>query len=245
MVGEHDEGERGDEVVDVDGLHRRGRAPHPERRAAQEQPAREPLGADTEDGGAAQGGHHDTGMLVAPVGEQPFDLGGLHRRREPRVRAQRRVLGERHRVVRPRPVDRGVRDSHHLADPDRGRGIEHPAGAVDVDAGHERLVGDRVDDGREVDEHVGALEQRLELGAGHVDEVELEGADPPPGWAHVEADEAGHGAVRGEDGQEPLPDDTRRARDGDRWHVPRLAAWLAVLNLATSRHCRSGSGTST
>ena len=80
-------------------------------------------------------------------------------------------------LVGPRAVRRGGREADDLAHADRGRGVEHAPRALDVDARHQRLVGDRVDDRREVHEHVDALEQRLQVVAGDVDPVQLEAAE--------------------------------------------------------------------
>ena len=45
----------------------------------------------------------------------------MDRRREPRVRPQRSVFGEWHRVVRPGAVHGRARDAHDLPDADTGR----------------------------------------------------------------------------------------------------------------------------
>ena len=49
-------------------------------------------------------------------------------------------------------------------------------------------------------EHVDALEHRLELGPGDVDQVELEGAGTPARLAHVEPDDAGDVGLLGQAG---------------------------------------------
>ena len=114
-----------------------------------------------------------SGPVGTPRGQQPLDLRALHRGRE-RVRPQWCVLGERDRVVRPRAVDGRARHPHDLPHADVGRGREHPPRALDVHPCHERLVGDRIDDAREVHHHVDALEHRPEVGAGDVDPVECD-----------------------------------------------------------------------
>ena len=114
------------------------------------------------------------GMVVLPLGEQPLDLGRVHRGVEARVRAQRRVLGERQRVRRPRAVRRGRREPDDLAHADRRGGVEHAPRPVDVHARHQRLVVDRVDDRGEVHQHVDPFEQRLQVVTGDVHPVQLE-----------------------------------------------------------------------
>ena len=57
---------------------------------------------------------------------------------------------------------------------DCGRGLEHAAGTVDVDSGHQRLVGHRVDDRREVKQHVGAGQHRGQVAAGDVDKADFD-----------------------------------------------------------------------
>ena len=56
------ERERRREVVDVHDLHRHRRAPHPQRRAPEQDPGREALGARADDGRGAQGGDGDVGV---------------------------------------------------------------------------------------------------------------------------------------------------------------------------------------
>ena len=66
-------------------------APHAQRRPPEEDARREPLGARARRPVADRSVvHDDVGMSRAPLGEQPLDLGALHRGRERRVRAQRR-----------------------------------------------------------------------------------------------------------------------------------------------------------
>ena len=60
--------------------------------------------------------------------------------------------------------------------------------------------------------------------AADVDAVEVEVADPAARIPDVEADEARHPAVLGQLREQPLPDEARRAGDGNRNHVHRLAA---------------------
>ncbi len=123
----------------------------------------------TEDGSGAQRGDDDTRMVVAPLRHQPLDLGRLDRRRVPGDGRQRRGLGDRDRVGGPGPVDHRRRDAHDPPDAGPGRGVEETAGAVDVDPRHERVVGDGVDDPRQVDDHVGPGQDGVEVGAGEVD----------------------------------------------------------------------------
>ena len=89
MVVEHDERERSDEVVEMDGLHGRPRAADAPRGTPEQQPRREALGAGTEDRRGAQRRDHDAGVVVAPLHELTLDLRGLHARREARVGPER------------------------------------------------------------------------------------------------------------------------------------------------------------
>jgi hypothetical protein len=75
-----------------------------------------------------------------------------------------------------------------------------------------------------VHEDVDAFEERLELGSGDIDEVELEPACASAGWAHVEADDARDRRVVGERGEQALTDQPG-------------------FNPGTSRCCRLGSVT--
>ena len=59
-----------------------------------------------------------------------------------------------------------------------------------------------IDHAGEVHDHVDALEQRLELGAGDVDPGEFDRAGAPLGLAHVEAEDAFDVGMRGEDREE-------------------------------------------
>ena len=86
------------------------------------------------------------------------------------------------------------------------------SGALDVDPRHERDVGHGVDDTGEVHDHVDALEQRLQLGAGDVDPGELDRAGTPFGLAHVEAEDAIDVGMGGEHGKELTARRVRRRR---------------------------------
>ena len=113
----------------------------------------------------------------------------------------------------PRAVHGGARDAHDPAGADRGRGVEHVARALDVDPRHERDVGHRVDDTGEVHDHVDALEQRLQLGAGDVDPVRIRPMRRTPfGLAHVEPEHAIDVGMRGEHGQQMTARRVRRRR---------------------------------
>jgi len=61
-------------------------------------------------------------------------------------------------------------------------------------------------------------------GAADVDPVELEVPDAAQRIAHVEADQARHLLLLGQSREQPLPHEARRAGDGNRNHVHRLAA---------------------
>jgi hypothetical protein len=163
-------------------------------------------------------------VLVAPLAEEALDLGGVHGGCEPRVRPQRGVFRQGQGVVGPGSVHGGARDANDLPYADGGGGVEDAPGALDVDARHERLVGYRVDDRGQVDEHLDPLEQRLELGAADVNPLELEVPHPAARVANVEADEARHPIFVGEAREQPLTNEPRRAGDGNRNHVHRLAA---------------------
>ena len=86
--------------------------------------------------------------------------GLVHRVRELGVRAQRRVLGQRHRVVRPRAVHGRARHHDDLLDTRRAGRVEQPAGRLDVDPRRFGLVdlGPRREG--EVHQRVGRLQQR-------------------------------------------------------------------------------------
>ena len=65
-------------------------------------------------------------------------------------------------------------------------------------------------------ENVGALEQRPEVGTGHVDEVELEALGPEARFPHVEAHEPVDGRRPGQSAEHGLPEEPRHARDHHR-----------------------------
>ncbi len=216
--------QRADQVVDVDDLHGRAGAPDAQRRPSEQQARREPLGAGAEHGRRAHGRDRDRGVLLAPVAQESLDLGGVDGGCEARVGTQGGVLGQGHGVVGPRPVDGRARDADDLPHADGGGGVEDPPGALDVDARHQRLVGNRVDDRGQVDEHVGRVEEWLELGAADVDPVELEVPDAAQRVAHIEADQPRHLLLLGQSREQPLPHEPGCAGDGNRNHVHRLAA---------------------
>ncbi len=154
-------------------------------------------------------------MLVLPLGEQPLDLRGMHGGVEARVRSKRRILGERERVRRPGTVRRGRREPDDLPDTDGGCRVEHPPRPFDVDARHERPVGDRIDDRGEVHEDLDPFEQGLEIVAGDVHPVQLELRDAPGRFAHVEADDPVDVRFRGERGHQTLPEEAGDTGDRD------------------------------
>jgi hypothetical protein len=135
--------------------------------------------------------------------------------REAGVGPQRGVLGEGDRVVGPGAVDGGAGDEDDLVDAGRGGGLQHPSGAADVDPGHQVLVRDGVVDPGQVDEDVGALEQRRQVGAGHVDEVELEAAGPEARFPYVEAHQPVDGGRPRQAAEHGLPEEPRDAGDHD------------------------------
>ena len=143
MVLAHDERERAHDVVDVHDLERRRRAAHAHPGRAREQLRPEVVRAGAEDRRGAQRRDRHRGMVVLPLGEQPFDLGRVHRGVEAGVRPQWRVLGERERVRAPRAVRGGRREPDDLAHADRRGRVEHPTRPLDVHARHQRFVGDR------------------------------------------------------------------------------------------------------
>ena len=222
QVAGGDEDERGREVVDVDDLDGRLGVADAQRRPSQDDARGQAFGARADHRRRPERGHGHARVVLAPLGEQPLDLGTLDGGREVRVGAQWRVLGERDRVARPRAVHRRARDAHDAVHADRARGREDPARPLDVDARHERLVGDGVDDAGEVDNGVDALEDGLQVRAGDVDPVEFERAAAPLRLADVERDDARDVGMVGEPWEQPLPDEARRPRDGDRRHVHTL-----------------------
>jgi len=128
-----------------------------------------------------------------------------------------------HEVGAGRAVEAHQRHIQRLDD-GGGGGVEDPPCALDVDARHERLVGNRVDDGGQVDEHLGCFQQRLELGAADVDAMEGEVPDAAQRIPNIQADQARHLRFVGQSRQQPLAHEPRRAGDGNRNHVHRLAA---------------------
>ena len=204
-----------DEIVDVHDLDRRALPAHPWPPPAGEQARPQVLGAGAEDGRGAQHRDHRVGVVDAPLVQQALDLGGVHGRPEPRIRTQRRVLGERHRIRRPRAVDRRGRDPDDAAHAHRAGRVEHASGAVHVDPRHQRVVHDRIGDGGEVHHGVAPAQERIELAAGDVDEVVLVAADGPDRFAHVETDDPRDAGGR-ERGHESAADEAGRAGDGDR-----------------------------
>jgi hypothetical protein len=109
------------------------------------------------------------------------------------------------------------------------------ARAFDVDARHQRDVGYGVDHSREVDDHVDPLEQRLQLGAGDVDPLELHRARASFRLAHVEAEDALDVGMRGQHGQQMTTDETGCSGDRNGMHPHTLTAWPTRLNLETPR----------
>ena len=105
-----------DEVVDVHDLHRRRRAAHPQRRAAEQQARRQALAHRARGRAPARSVVTATaGVLVAATRSRRSTSAACTAGDEPRVGAQRRVLGERDRVVGPRAVHRRARDPDDLA----------------------------------------------------------------------------------------------------------------------------------
>ena len=101
-------------------------------------------------------------MLAPPLRGQSLALGRAHREVELVVGPQRRVLGERHGVVRPRAVDGRARQQHHV------RGTDSPGGVEQ----RPRLLEPAV----EVDDGVDALDAALQVGTEQL--VAIEGDDP-------------------------------------------------------------------
>ena len=86
---------------------------------------------------------------------------------------------------------------------------------LDVHTRHQWLVGDRIDDCREVHEHVRTLQQRLQVVTGDVHAVQLEVWGAPGGFAQVEADDAIDVGFGLQALQQSLPEEARDAGDGD------------------------------
>ena len=147
--------ERGDEVVDVDGLHRRRRAAHAQRGRP----------SSNRDGSRSAPGP-STGAVRSVVTTAP----GCASRHSPSRRSASAawIAGEKPGFGRsgassvsgtgfvgPRAVDRRARHPDDLADATAAAASSTRPGAVDIDPGHQRLVGHGIDHRREVHEHVG------------------------------------------------------------------------------------------
>ena len=123
---------------------------HAHRRATGRDRGEQRVRARADDRRDAQAGRDPIGPVARPVREQAFAFAVDDRGQVRRARPQRRILGDRHRVVRPRAVDRGARRPHDLLHTGRGRRVEDTPRAVDVDPREELVVGQRADRGREM-----------------------------------------------------------------------------------------------
>jgi hypothetical protein len=103
------------------------------------------------------------------LGQQALDLGLLLRVEQVRGRADRPVLGHRHRVVAVKAVRRDRRGVDEALRPRGGRRAECVQRPLDVDRA-DRLAARRAGDHeRQVHDHVGAGERLLErIGVAHV-----------------------------------------------------------------------------
>ncbi len=208
------EGDRLGGVVLVDELHRRHRPADRQRDPGPDEAGDGVVGPGAEDERRAQHGRGDGRAGQRPLGQQPLQFRLVDTEREPGIRAERRVLGEGDRVVRPRAVDRGAGHQDDLGKAGGGGRLEDPPGAADVDAGHEVLVGDGVVYTGQVDEDVDPLEQRPQVGPGHVDEVELQPAGTETRFPHVETHQLPDGRRAGQSPEHGLAEKPGHTGDG-------------------------------
>ncbi len=155
-------------------------------------------------------------VFVGPVGDEPLDLGLVHRVRELGVRAQRRVLGEWDRIVRPRPVDRRARDDDDLLDARAARRVEQATRRVDVDARGLGLVDLGTRREREVHERVGRLQQRGGIGEGQVEAALLGLRESGTQLGDVDRDDPRDAGILLQPSQHSSPDGASSAGDDDR-----------------------------
>ena len=210
-----------DEVVDVQVLRRRILVGADGRDLAQKprDATRETVGHDH---GGAQDGEAHTRAPCTPGKRAPFEFGSLHGKRELGIRSDRRVLGERNRVVGPRAIDHRGRQHERVTHADTGCVLEHPHRDVDVVGRAVERHGVDREPTREVHERGCAFEHLAQLGMREVD------ADDRLGRAVLEA---GRNAVDRDNfmtpGAQPF-DDTRteeagRAGDDDLHEVRGLS----------------------
>jgi hypothetical protein len=194
--------DRRDQIVDVHEL--RGRVAvdvgHPA--GGVEGPGQPAVGAVVaHDRGRPQHGGAGRRVVVAPLGQPALDLGPLHGVGQIGTGSQGGVLGERHGVVGPGAVDRGRRQQDDVVDADVARRVEEPLGGDDVlgrlDGGILLEVG--TEDRGQVDQHGGALEQRLEIGREQVTDL----ADLLAPVAEGGDDRPAQDPVRRRDGETP------------------------------------------
>ena len=171
------------------------------------------VGPGTKHEGGPQHRGDDRRAGQGPLGQQPLQLRLVDPEGEAGVGAERGVLRQGDGVVGPGAVDGGAGHQHHLAEPGGAGRLQHPPGAADVDPGHQVLVGDGVVDPGQVHQDVGALEVRPEVGAGHVDEVELQRPGPIARLPHVEPHQSADGHRPGQAPQHGLAEEPRHAGD--------------------------------
>ena len=175
------------------------------------------FGARAHDRRRPQDRDRHVGMFELPLVEQTLDFGCVGRRTEPRVRAQRRILGQRHRIRRPGAVHRRGRHPDDGADSHRRRRVQQPPCPFDVRARHRAVVRDRIEHPREMHDRLDALDQRLDLAAGDVNEMVFETRCTALRITHVQAHDpldAGPGERR----HQPGSDESGRAGHGHRLH---------------------------
>ena len=150
---------------------RRG-VPHDQQPRGLEVPGQQAVDAGPDHGRRTHDGHLQAGVAARRLRAEPLDLQPV--RDQPAVRdgTQRRVLGERHRVVRQRAVDHGGGAQHHPAYAGGGGRREHGLGAADVELALLAAVAVEGGVDGQVDDHVDLAQPARER---RVPDVE----DPP------------------------------------------------------------------
>lgn len=155
--------DRGGEVIEMDEL---GRRLEVVRAYASTRPQRpgHPSGLFF---GHRNGGTQDRNgaarVVAPPLGRKPLDLGFEDGEAQFGVGPDRSVLGQRHGVVGPGPVDQRTRQDDHGPNPGRAGRVEQPPGSLDIDLGRAGAVEIGAERRSQVHDDVDALEQRLEL----------------------------------------------------------------------------------
>ncbi len=104
----------------------------------------------------------------------------------------------------------------------RRGGVEHPARAFDIDACHQPLVGDGIDDPGEVHDDIDSLEQRSKLGTRDIDALEFRVVRQAFRFANVEAEHSFDQRMLGQHGKQMTSNETGSAGDGHGMHLHRL-----------------------